>query len=178
MKNKFTKDDYCTPEWLSNECKRVMGTILTDPWSNESAIKLNYIRSLPRLTGTPSRPLPVNEWVAPIFGNPPYSRGNIDRCIEQWIQGYFIWLGNQPNPNCFGCLLVNSETSSKWYQKIHRFMSAKCEFKGRISFIDPATMKAKNQNRSPSTLFYFGEFLDLFNTIFRKYGTILTQYKG
>jgi hypothetical protein len=83
-----------------------------------------------------------NLWV-----QPPYSRGKIAPAIDKTLQyaGYAdIYL------------LVNSETSSRWYQKILSHHPTIVFPNQRMKFANPYRADITNTSKKPQTLFYFG----------------------
>ena len=83
----------------------------------------------------------------PVFYiNPPYSRDLIVKCVNKL-------LGYRYTAEMY--VLVNSETSSKWYQALLLHCNAVVFPSKRISFYNPYTLFTSSNPKSQS-LFYFG----------------------
>ena len=83
--------------------------------------------------------------------NPPYSKGNIERAVENVLS--YAHIGHS-------FLLVNSNTSSNWFLDAQNYSTAYLTFNHRIPFLNP---NKPNQNKGSGnaksqTLFYFGKF--------------------
>jgi phage N-6-adenine-methyltransferase len=86
-----------------------------------------------------------NKWV-----NPPYSKGNIDRAVENVLS--YAHIGNT-------FLLTNSNTSSKWFQDAQNYCVCYLTFNHRIEFTNPKNdgLKKDSGNAKGQTLFCFGK---------------------
>jgi len=161
-------DEYCTPEYIIDAARKVIGRNFDfDPASNDFAQK--YIRATVYRTiadeGTPKDSLSM-DWRCfdAIWLNPPYSLPK----VQQFVAKFAEWTTNSSNNQQHGFVLVNSKTETRWYQSLLKSCYCCCFFDKRISFVKDGV--SLDQNRQPQTLFYFGESLELFESVFSSYG--------
>lgn len=147
-----------TPKWVIAIAYRVMGDIDVDPCSSELANKNVCADHY----GTKSRKV---DMVGRVWLNPPYSGPG--EHTDNVLSSIAIGVTTQ------AMVLVNSSTSTKWYQNLMQDRSAACLFKKRIAFVDPSTMKPKSGNRYDQTLFYFGPLVRLFREVMAKHGVVV-----
>lgn len=114
---------------------------------------------------------------ATVFNNPPYgkyqdhedkTRFNLvswtAKFIEEWQAGNMS----------IGIQLVNSQAGASWYHRMLEHLPV-CQVKGRIPFIDGATMEPQTQPRWYSSFFYAGPDISVFYEHFHQFGTVLVN---
>lgn len=95
-----------------------------------------------------------------VWCNPCYQRGYISTQVDRFLYFATAW-------HFESFLLVNSETSSKWYQKSLSECNGLLFPSPRVQFFNPYK-DFKSTNTKPQTLFYFGnrsEYLNKLNTL-------------
>lgn len=161
---KWTGDaESYTPVKYIEMAREVMGSINTDPASNDIAQKIvkaekYYTINNNSLTET---------WKGNIFLNPPYSRGVISKFINKLIE--------ELDDTKQAILLTNNNTDTIWFNLAANECDSICFTKGRINFY-----KADGSKTSPTngqTFFYFGSNVDKFGKIFNDIGLIMKVIK-
>lgn len=155
------KDEWYTPEYILDTVRAFYGTIDLDPASNaiaNSTVKATqyYDQQSNGLTQT---------WTGNVWLNPPYSRVLIDAFINKAIS-------ERPN-YCQLILLINSNTETKYSQKMLASCDAVCFTNHRIRFIDPNRVKADSPVKG-NAIYYLGDDVPGFRKHFNPLGTILT----
>lgn len=148
-----------TPSVYIEAARAVMGSIDTDPASNEIAqetIKAGvfYTSENDGLT---------KEWKGNIFLNPPYSQPEIKDFIDKLL--------TELAPGKQAILLTNNNTDTNWFHDAAKRAIAICFTKGRINFY-----KANGDITNPTngqTFFYFGSNKEKFVSIFGEFGLIM-----
>lgn len=148
-----------TPTNYIEAAREVMGSIDTDPASNEMAqyivkAKTYYTLEDDGLT---------KEWEGNIFLNPPYSQPEIKEFIDKLL--------SELTPGKQAILLTNNNTDTNWFYDAAKRANAVCFTKGRINFY-----KANGDITSPTNgqaFFYFGNNEEKFIKIFNKFGLVM-----
>ena len=137
-------DENYTPDYFLAPCKEFLGAIDLDPYSCEIANKtigaVNiYTRKDDALT---------QDWTSfnRKWVNPPYSAGLIGKAIAKTLK--YSHIGET-------LLLVNTSSSSKWFQSCMEKCAAYLHPSKRINFDSP--FRNSKGNRYDQTLFYFGD---------------------
>ena len=137
-------DENYTPDYFLAPCKEFLGAIDLDPFSCEIANKtigaVNiYTRKDDALT---------QDWTSfnRKWVNPPYSAGLIGKAIAKTLK--YSHIGET-------LLLVNTSSSSKWFQSCMEKCAAYLHPSKRINFDSP--FRNSKGNRYDQTLFYFGD---------------------
>lgn len=157
-----------TPVWFIDAVREYAGTFHLDPFSSHGANLIveakQYLTehddalSLPWLAhATADYP---RFWV-----NPPYSRDIIAKCIDKTLS----YVGSADI-----YLLVNSSTSSKWYQKCIKACNAMLFPSKRIQFVNPYK-SMQSRNKYDQTLFFFGKYPYLFQYQLEKLGSVIVK---
>lgn len=151
-----------TPEKYIEKARQVMGSIDTDPASNELAqktVKANQYYT--KENNGLDKP-----WEENIFLNPPYSHGVIDQFINKLLR--------ELDENKQAILLTNNNTDTQWFHKAAERCNALCFTEGRINFYiaDLSTTSPTNGQ----AFFYFGQNVNRFRDIFRDVGLIMRVF--
>lgn len=119
-------DEWCTPGWLIEKARAVLGGTELDPASNEEAQKIvKADRWFSKAADGLSQ-----EWVAEsVWLNPPYSNAAV------WVDK-FLWEYGQHNVGQ-GLVLVNNNTETRWFQLLLSTAYRCVFFEGRIKFYRP-----------------------------------------
>jgi hypothetical protein len=143
-------DECYTPHWFVDPIRRFTKHFTLDPFS--SSIANERIQARHYLTINDNAydadwseyfdHLEDSLWV-----NPPYSRGKIAPAIDKTLE----YVGQADI-----YLLVNSETSSNWYQKVLSYYPTIIFPSKRMKFFNPYRLDITNSSKKPQTLFYFG----------------------
>ena len=158
-------DEWYTPPQYIDSARKVLGSIDTDPASNDLA------QSVVQATTycTIDNPSLDCEWHGTVWLNPPYSRGKLKPFTDKFIQEYEA--GNISQ----GIVLTQSYTDTKWFHELMEWRTAVCFTKGRIKFYGREGTKHRTQH-SPiagSVFMYFGEDTATFHQEFNQYGLII-----
>lgn len=157
-----------TPSWFIEPIRNFAGTFHLDPFSCDKANEIvkaeNYLWE--SINGLSYDWLEYSSVDYPNFWvNPPYSRDLIAKCVEKTLS----YVGKA---EIF--LLVNSSTSSKWYQKCVAKCNAVLFPSKRIQFHNPYK-EMKHRNEYDQTLFYFGKHPYRFRSQCQKLGSVFTE---
>jgi len=161
------KNENYTPVNILKVVKEFFEIIHLDPFSSDLANKsvgaqAYFTEETNGLTtdwndfGALIDPLP-NIWI-----NPPYSRKLIGKCIDKTLEY---------TTSSEVLLLVNSETTSKWYQKCLERKPLMLLPDKRMKFINPYNAHKSSANK-PQTMFYFGFRKNAFRQQFEHLGSI------
>lgn len=140
-----TSDEFFTPPDEIEFVREFLGYIDLDPASCEEANKIVKAR---RCYTKEDNGL-VLPWVGKVFCNPPYSRESISNFANRFL--------HERGRMQEGVLLVNSNTSSSWFQTLMTKADAVCfcgsttRFSSRISFVG-----GPHGARAASAYFYCG----------------------
>lgn len=149
-------NEYYTPVKEIELVAKCLGGIDLDPASCESANKVVQAKKYYDI----NRCGLANSWKArTIFLNPPYSKELIGKFVDKFL-------------NCMdyehGIILVNVNSSSKWFQRLLNGASAVCFCNTRIKFIN-----GESSARASNAYFYSGDAPEWFAFQFEKRGKIL-----
>jgi len=154
-------NEWYTPPRFIEAARRVMGCIDLDPASSDAANTIvdaerHYTKEEDGLT---------KKWYGRVWLNPPYARGLcasfIDKLESEWHRGDVVE----------AITLTHASTDTAWCQKLMHLARAICLIKGRICFIDPATMEVKEGSPLQGTLIaYLGDHPSWFRAVFKEYG--------
>ena len=119
-------DERYTPQWLVEAAREAMGGIDMDP---ASCLEANLRIGSTRYLSLEDDGL-ATAWVTPgyttaVWCNPPYSRGSMIKWVKRFV--------DQSQHFAVGCLLVNSNTSAKWFRLLFDEMPA-LFLKNRLTF--------------------------------------------
>lgn len=159
--SKWTRDpESYTPEQYIESARLIMGSIDTDPASNEFA---NQIIKASTYYTSENNGLDKS-WYGNVFLNPPYKQPDIKLFIEKLIQEYESQRVKQ------AILLTNNNTDTRWFALASRISTALCFTFGRINFYK--NDGSISQPTNGQTFFYFGKNRESFIYEFSKYGLI------
>lgn len=147
--------------------REVLGEIQIDPASDPS----NPTGATWACYYLPERDGLALPWLGKVFCNPPYGKTT---GASAWMQKFDreYQHGNMEE----GILLVGANTDTVAFQDLLRKYPV-CFWKGRIQFIPPpGEAPSSNRNSRGSAFFYAGKKSDVFQKIFSKHGSVLTQY--
>lgn len=151
----FDKDSWGTPLWLLDKARYVMGSIDTDPASNEAANRL--VRATTFYTKETNGL--VQPWFGNIFLNPPYSS------VAPWIDRLPF-----RSPTQQAVVVVNNCTDAAWCQGLMKYADRLCFTKGRIAFLKEGT--AVSGTRQGQIVAYLGPNTLRFDEAFTDRGYI------
>jgi phage N-6-adenine-methyltransferase len=136
------------------------GTIDLDPASCEKAQEI--VKAERYLTvGDDGLAL---EWSGNVFCNPPYGRGMMQKWIAKCIEEH--------KKGCNIILLVNANTSEKWFQPLYAYLI--CFTNHRIRFIDQDGIEAKSP-ACGNAFIYIGDKDWKFVEYFHRFGSIMQR---
>jgi len=148
-----------TPEVYIEAAREVMGSIDTDPASNEKAQET--VKAAAYYTAEDNGL--TKEWQGNIYLNPPYSQPEIKQFINKLL--------TELTPGKQAILLTNNNTDTNWFYDAAEKAQYICFTKGRINFY-----KENGEITSPTNgqaFFYFGSKGDKFKEVFSKFGLIM-----
>ncbi len=171
-----------TPEPYIEAVRAVLGGIDLDPASSARAntiVKATHFFT--RKDNGLTRP-----WTKPdgsaalVFDNPPYGKFVDDEGKERfntvaWTDKFIH--EHEQQHMIDGIMLVNAQAGTNWFHKMTARYSV-CLVKGRIKFIDGATMKPLEQPRWYSAFFYTGHDIRLFHRHFQQFGSVMINYRN
>ena len=167
-KKKKKGDENYTPDWFVTPCRDFLGSIDLDFYSCEIANKIIKAKKFyTKENSALDRDLSKYEKK---FANPPYSRYLVDKCVDHVLK--FAGIGET-------LLLVNTDTSVKWYQRAMHLCTAYLYPSSRMQFFSPFRdpLDKKKRNRYAQTLFYFGDRPQQFANKFLEFGQIGFPFK-
>lgn len=157
---KWTGDaESYTPGMYIEKAREVMGSIDTDPASNELAqetVKAGVYYTVD--DDGLDKP-----WDGRIFLNPPYNSGVIDKFIHKLIE--------ELDDTKQAILLTNNNTDTKWFKLAAENCALLCFTTGRINFYKEDGSKTSPTNGQ--CFFYFGNIPGKFREIFSDIGLIM-----
>lgn len=149
-------NEWYTPSELIEAARAAMGSIDTDPASNELA---NEVVKAKTFYTVETNGLDKT-WCGNVWLNPPYSGDLVGRFIDKLVAEKINY--NQ------AIILVNNATETEWFRKITSISSAVCFPHGRIKFYNP-----KGGTNSPlqgQALLYVGANKEAFIDCFKQIG--------
>ncbi len=154
--------EWNTPKEYIETARRVMGSIDTDPASNETANKVvkadvYYTKDDDGLT---------QEWRGNIWLNPPYNMPYVEQLVDRAIYDY------ENNKISSAIILVNNSTDTGWFHRLFNYPV--CFTKGRIHFwAENGDLLATRQGQA---LFYLGKNENQFAKEFDTFGVVMRRY--
>lgn len=153
-------NEWYTPSEYIESARIVMGSIDTDPASNEYANKTvnasqYYTKEDDGLT---------KEWAGNVWMNPPYSQPEIGMFCNALIAKYNLKEVSQ------AIVLVNNSADTTWFHNLANVSAAFCLTKGRISFYNDSGKSAPTNGQA---FFYFGNDVSSFASEFSKHGMVV-----
>ena len=164
----MANDAWMTPPHIIESAREAMGSIDTDPASND--IAQTFVKA--KYHFTEERSGLVGGWQGNVWLNPPYSRGNIEPFLNRLVFFYLTKYVDQ------AVVLTNTVYTSKWWRRttISDYATAYCLPSERIAFIDPATMEPQKNNDRDQLITYVGRNPEQFCESFSKDGTCSIVY--
>lgn len=107
----------------------------------------------------------VQPWFGRVFLNPPYGDWTgkfVNKLVDEFSEIKRVEEA---------ILLINSNTSTKYWQRAYKSANAICYPSKRIAFIDENGVPRKSPPH-PNSIFYFGENADKFSNVFLKFGIV------
>ena len=156
-----TTNEWGTPPEII-ECVHKVFDIELDPASNEV---FNKTVKAKRIFTFEDNGMSKNWSSKSLFLNPPYGREVgyfVNRLCDQFDQGYVDE----------AILLINSNTSTTYYQNALFFSSALCLPSTRIAFIDAQGIQ-QTSPRYSNSVFYFGDRYYEFSDAFEHIGHVI-----
>lgn len=165
----MANNSWGTPPHFIESARKVMGSIDTDPASNDEAQKI--VRAGFYFTEENSGLGQV--WHGNVWLNPPYGRGLAKPFINQVVHQYEHGVVTQ------AVVLLNSVYSSAWWKEseIAQQCSAICLPDHRIAFINPDTGKPEKGNDREQIITYLGDNPTEFCEEFNQYGLCALPYR-
>ena len=165
----MANNSWGTPPCYIESARKVMGSIDTDPASNDEAQKI--VKAMFYYTEEKSGLEQC--WNGNVWLNPPYGRGLAKPFIKQVVKDYAVGDVTQ------AIVLLNSVYSSAWWKEseIARSCSAICLPNHRIAFINPDTGKPEKGNDREQIITYIGDNPDKFCEEFSQYGLCCLPYQ-
>lgn len=165
----MANNSWGTPPHFIESARKVMGSIDTDPASNDEAQKI--VRAGFYFTEENSGLDQV--WHGNVWLNPPYGRGLAKPFINQVVHQYEHCVVTQ------AVVLLNSVYSSAWWKEseIAEACSAICLPDHRIAFINPDTGKPEKGNDREQIITYLGDNPTAFCEEFNQYGLCALPYR-
>jgi hypothetical protein len=159
-------DEWWTPKPVIELARETMGSIDTDPASNEHANKI--IKAKTYYTIDNSGLHPDNLWSGNVWLNPPYGSNKDEsaRCFVARLRSELL-AGNVSQ--AVTCLNLNS-ACAHWFDTVWEHASTHCIWRGRINFYNLS--EEKTSPSKGSIISYLGPHPGRFRTIFRPYGKI------
>lgn len=165
----MANNSWGTPPHFIESARKVMGSIDTDPASNDEAQKI--VQALRYFTEQNSGLDYL--WEDNVWLNPPYGRGLakpfINKVVEDFQSGYVTQ----------AVVLLNSVYSSAWWKEseIAQSCSAICLPDHRIAFINPDTGEPEKGNDREQIITYLGDNPTEFCEEFNQYGLCALPYR-
>ncbi|GAM77090.1 modification methylase Bsp6I [Vibrio ishigakensis] len=151
-------NEWHTPHQYIDSARKVMGSIDTDPASND--IAQEYIQADTYYTIDNSSL--DKEWSGNVWMNPPYGRTIKDFCnklVDEFESGRVKQ----------AIVLTNNGTDTQWFDALSGISSAICHHKKRIAFLRP-TGERVNNNTKGQIFMYIGDNSQAFRDEFNQYG--------
>ena len=123
--NNSGNNEWYTPAEYIEAAREAMGSIDTDPASNDIA---NKIVKAEKYYTIETNGL-AHDWTGNVWMNPPYSSDLISRFVEK--------LKEQRSNYNQAIILVNNATETQWFYEIVKIASAVCFPKSRVKFYMP-----------------------------------------
>lgn len=157
----MTNNNWGTPSKYIESARKVMGSIDTDPASNDAAqqiVKANVYY-------TEQNSGFDNQWFGNVWLNPPYGYGLAKPFMESLVSQYDTSAVSQ------AITLTNGVHDTNWWVgTVSRVCSAVCLPDHRIAFIDPVTGEHERGNDRNQLFTYLGDKPEAFCEEFNQYG--------
>lgn len=154
-------DEWCTPSKFIELARKVMGSIDTDPASNDFAQQTvqatTYYTYFDNGLDKP--------WYGKVWLNPPYSRGNLKKFSEKLIWEFKYGDCDE------AIVLTSASTDTRWFHELSKVASAICLTRGRIKFIRLDGSIGKSPT-SGHAFFYLGPNVNAFRNHFSPVGLV------
>ena len=156
-----SNDEWSTPEEYIELARQVLGTINTDPASNEFAQLTVQADTFYTIDDNGlSKP-----WHGKVWLNPPYSRSKLKKFALKLLEEMEVG-------QCTGAIVLTlASTDTEWFHALADKASAICFTRGRVKFIRPDG-SVGNSPTSGHVFFYFGDDVNSFRTVFSSIGLI------
>jgi phage N-6-adenine-methyltransferase len=155
----FTGDEeWYTPEAILTPVRQVLGEIDLDPASCEAAQARVQARTYYSRADDGLR----QAWHGKIFLNPPYKLPDVARFIGKLFEE---WEADHATD---AIVIVNSATSTAWFQRAFEMADAVCFPQGKIKF-HHATKDGQHPC-TPQTILYYGDAVERFCAVFAAVG--------
>lgn len=165
----MANNEWRTPPHFIESARKVMGSIDTDPASNDEAQKtvqagIHYTEETNGLDKL---------WLGNVWLNPPYGRGLAEPFINTLTEQFEAGDVHQ------SIVLLNTVYTSNWWGNtgINEHYSALCLPRDRIAFINPETGKPEKGNDRDQIIVYLGDNPTAFCEEFSKYGVCHLPYR-
>lgn len=159
-------DEWWTPSPVIELARDAMGSIDTDPASNEHANKI--VKADTYYTIDNSGLNPDNPWSGNVWLNPPYGSGK-----DESAQSFVIRLRSEllagNVSQAITCLNLNS-SCAHWFDNVWEQAAMHCIWRGRINFYNLS--QEKTAPSKGSIISYFGDDSLRFCALFRQYGHV------
>ena len=153
-------NEWYTPEKYVELARSVLGSIDTDPASNDFAQKTvragTYYTQKSNGLDKP--------WHGKVWMNPPYSQPEIVYFIDKIVEEY------QSGRTKEAIVLTHNSTDTAWFNTLSKNCSAICFTTGRVRFVSPEGEFAAPAMGQAFT--YFGDYVDHFKSIFSEIGNV------
>lgn len=153
--------EWNTPKEYIEAARRVMGSIDTDPATNDEAQKLIKADHYYTVEDDGLSQL----WYGNVWLNPPYNMPYVEQFTDRAISDY------QSGQISAAIVLVNNATDTGWFHRLLDYPV--CFTKGRIQFWQGDQTL---QTRQGQSIFYLGRDIDAFNREFSKFGAVMIRY--
>lgn len=156
----MANNEWGTPSKYIESARKVMGTIDTDPASNDNAQKIVKAHNFYTEQNSGLDKI----WYGNIWLNPPYGRGLAKPFMEK-LFGHYCNTGHE------GIALTNGVHDRTWWtDTIGKICTAICLPDHRIRFINPDTGKPQSGNKYIQMFTYLGDNPEKFCDEFSQYG--------
>ena len=153
---RFVDDEWYTPREVVEACRAALGAIDLDPASCELA---QAVVQAGRYFTAADDGL-VQPWAGRVFLNPPYSRNLKAAFVAKLAEGY------RAGAVVAACLLVNIDTSPRWFDPVRPLYGARAALRGRPQFWK-ATPGDKTSPAFGGAVVYLGRDRERFAAAFR-----------
>lgn len=152
--------EWNTPAKYIEAARLLMGSIDTDPATNDSANKIIKAKWFYTIVNDGL----AHSWLGNVWLNPPYNMPIIEWFVDKAIREY----ENRNSSNIV--VLTNNSTDTEWFHKLLKYPV--CVTKGRIKFWNGDKSLGTRQGQA---LFYLGEDIQKFADIFNNFGAVLSK---
>lgn len=157
----YDSDAWCTPAFLIEMAREVLGEIDIDPASNEFAQKTVQAKCwYGQEDDGRTKPWPGRGWL-----NAPYSMPLVEQFVDKLLEEYDV------GQLTAALAIFNNNTETEWCQKVLRRFPA-CFPDRRIPFEHPE--RDASGTRQGQVIFYLGGDVELFAQVFSRLGTVVT----